>query len=127
MSTETTSPVCSAKGCKAPATWVLAVLTERRGGLQRPSVVPFGVLVVVALQLALLPATNVVSRRYEAEADWIALEATRDPAAAVSLFRKFTTTALDEPGSPTWAELVLSTHPEPVDRVAMARAWAALR
>ena len=24
MSTETTSPVCSAKGCKAPATWVLA-------------------------------------------------------------------------------------------------------
>ena len=24
MSTETTSPVCSAKGCKAPAIWVLA-------------------------------------------------------------------------------------------------------
>ena len=24
MSTETTSPVCSAKGCRAPATWVLA-------------------------------------------------------------------------------------------------------
>jgi len=24
VSTETTSPVCSAKGCKAPATWVLA-------------------------------------------------------------------------------------------------------
>lgn len=110
-----------------PSAWLLAVLTDRRGGLHRPTVVPFAVLVVVALQLALLPATNAVSRRYEAEADWIALDATRDPAAAGSLFRKFTTTALDQPESPAWVELFLSTHPELVDRVAMARAWAALR
>ncbi len=110
-----------------PSAWLLAVLTDRRGGLDRPTVVPFAVLVVVALQLALLPATNVVSRRYEAEADWIALEASRDPQAAVSLFRKFTTTALDQPDSPAWVELALSTHPDLVDRVAMARAWAALR
>jgi STE24 endopeptidase len=110
-----------------PSAWLLAVLTDRRGGLERPAVVPFAVLVVVALQLALLPATNVVSRRYEAEADWIALSATRDPDAAASLFRKFTTTALDQPDSPAWVELALSTHPELVDRVAMARAWAALR
>jgi STE24 endopeptidase len=110
-----------------PCAWVLAVATERRGGLQRPSVVPFAVLVVVALQLALLPATNVVSRRYEAEADWISLEATRDPAASASLFRKFATEALDEPEEPAWVHAVLATHPDLVDRVAMAREWAALR
>ena len=80
-----------------PCAWLLALLTDRRGGLHRPAVVPFAVLVVVALQLALLPATNLVSRRYEAEADWLALETARDPRAAASLFRKFTTTALDEP------------------------------
>ena len=84
-------------------------------------------LLVVALQLALLPATNVVSRRYESEADWLALEAARDPRAAESLFRKFATTALDEPDSPEWWKVGFATHPEPVDRVAMARAWAALR
>jgi STE24 endopeptidase len=110
-----------------PAAWLLAVLTDRRGGLQRPSVVPFAVLVVTAVQLALLPATNLVSRRYEAEADWMSLQATRDPAASESLFRKFATEALDEPEEPAWAHAVLATHPALVDRVAMARAWAALR
>jgi STE24 endopeptidase len=110
-----------------PCAWLLALLTERRGGLDRPAVVPFAVLVVVALQLALLPVTNLVSRRYEAEADWIALETTRDPAAAASLFRKFSTTALDEPDPPAWVYAVLSTHPSLSQRVAMARAWAVTR
>jgi STE24 endopeptidase len=110
-----------------PAAWLLVELTERRGGLARPEVVPFAVLVVVALQLALLPAANVVSRRYEAEADWIALQTTRDPDAAESLFRKFSTTALDQPEPPAWVYYGLSTHPMLAERVAMARAWAALR
>ena len=110
-----------------PSAWLLAALTDRRGGLQRPSVVPFAVLVVTAVQLAFLPATNVVSRRYEAEADWMSLQATRDPAASESLFRKFATEALDEPEEPAWAYVMLATHPALVDRVAMARAWAALR
>jgi STE24 endopeptidase len=110
-----------------PSAWLLAFLTERRGGLQRPAVVPYAVLVVVALQLALLPATNVISRRYEAEADWLSLEATRDPRASESLFRKFATEALDQPDDPAWVDVVLATHPDLVHRVAMARAWAALR
>ena len=110
-----------------PAAWLLAFLADRRGGLHQPSVVPFAVLVVVAIQLALLPATNAVSRRYEAEADWVALETARDPRAAESLFRKLSTTALDEPEAPRWAQLLRGTHPELVDRVAMARAWSALR
>jgi len=110
-----------------PSAWLLAYVTDRRGGLDRPSVVPYAVLFVVAIQLALLPATNVVSRRYEAEADWISLEATRDPAATASLFRKFAVEALDPPREPAWVHVMLATHPDLADRVAMARAWAALR
>jgi STE24 endopeptidase len=110
-----------------PCAWVLAFLADRRGGLHQPAVVPFAVLVVVALQLVLLPATNAVSRRYEGEADWVALQNTRDPRAAESLFRKLSVTALDEPDAPRWVQVWLGTHPELVDRVGMARAWAALR
>jgi STE24 endopeptidase len=110
-----------------PSAWLLAFLTDRRGGLDRPAVVPFAVLVVVAVQFVVLPATNLVSRRYEAEADWMSLEATRDPAATTSLFRKFSAEALDQPEDPTWVRVMLSTHPDLADRVAMARAWAALR
>ena len=110
-----------------PSAWLLAFLADRRGGLHRPAVVPFAILVVVVLQLALAPLANVVSRHYEAEADWLALEATGDPDAAVSLYRKFATTALDQPEDPAWVEVWLATHPELVDRVALARAWAAIR
>ena len=110
-----------------PSAWLLAYVTDRRGGLDRPSVVPYAVLVVVAIQLVLLPVTNVVSRRYESEADWMSLEATRDPAATASLFRKFAVEALDQPREPSWAHVMLATHPDLTDRVAMARAWAALR
>jgi STE24 endopeptidase len=108
-----------------PSAWFLAVLTDRRGGIDRPSVVPFAVLVVVAIQLALQPAANIVSRRYEAEADWVGLRATRDPQAAASLFRKLSTTALDQPEPPFWVRALLSTHPSLADRVAMAEAWRA--
>ena len=110
-----------------PSAWLLAYVTDRRGGLDRPSVVPYAVLVVVAIQLVLLPVTNMVSRRYESEADWMSLEATRDPAATASLFRKFAVEALDQPREPSWAHVMLATHPDLTDRVAMARAWAALR
>jgi Zn-dependent protease with chaperone function len=108
-----------------PSAWLLAYLTDRRGGLDRPSVVPFAVFVVVVIQLALQPLANVVSRRYEAEADWTALRTTRDPQAAESLFRKFSTTSLDQPDPPDWVYLLLSTHPSLADRVAMAEDWQA--
>ena len=108
-----------------PSAWLLAYLTDRRGGLDRPSVVPFAVFVVVVIQLALQPVANVVSRRYEAEADWTALRTTRDPQAAESLFRKLSTSSLDQPDPQDWVYVLLSTHPSLADRVAMAEAWQA--
>jgi STE24 endopeptidase len=73
----------------------------------------------------LTPLGNVVSRRYEAEADWSALRATHDPAAAIELFRKFTAYDLVQPEPPGWSYVMLDNHPTVVQRIAMARAWRA--
>jgi STE24 endopeptidase len=109
-----------------PIAWVVARTTAFRGGVGRAAAVPVAALALVAVELALLPLVNVVSRRYEAEADWLALEATRDPDAASSLLRRLSVTGLSQPDPPAWSRAVFSTHPSLVDRIAMARAWAVM-
>lgn len=108
-----------------PCVWVLAEATRRLGGIGEPAAVPLAALVVVAIQLALLPFVNAVSRRYEAEADWVALEATRDPAAARGVFRKFSEESLAQPDPPAWSRPLLGSHPTLLERIAMADAWEA--
>ena len=106
-----------------PIAFALAQITRRRGGLGDPGVLPFGVLVLLLLNLALTPAVNVISRRYEAEADWSALRAARDPDAQRTLFEKFSKTSLEQPDPPAWAYLFLENHPTLMQRIAMAEAW----
>jgi STE24 endopeptidase len=99
--------------------------TRGLGGMGEPRAVPLALLVAAVWALVTTPAQNVVSRRAEAEADWKALQTTRDPAAARGLFREFAVTSLGDPSPPTWAYLLLETHPTLAQRVAMADAWAA--
>lgn len=106
-----------------PGTLVIALATRRRGTLRDPRAVPLALFVFVALQLAAQPLLGVISRRMEAEADWVALETTEDPQAAEALFRHFTTLAFADPDPPAWATLLLGTHPSPLERIAMADAW----
>jgi STE24 endopeptidase len=106
-----------------PIVFLVAAATRRRGGLADPAAVPLAVLVLVAVELALLPFANVVSRRYEAEADWVALETTRDPASGRGLFERFATANLADPSPPTWSYVLLGTHPSLDQRIEMARAW----
>ena len=108
-----------------PGAYVIAAVTRRRGGMADPGALPLGLLVLVVLQLVSLPGTNVVSRRYEAEADWLALEATRRPRAAAQLFERFSHTSLGQPNPPRWSYVLFDTHPTLMDRIAMARAWQA--
>jgi Zn-dependent protease with chaperone function len=61
----------------------------------------------------------------EAEADWKALQVTRDPRDFQRLMVGFQTTSLDDPSPPTWAYVLLTDHPTLEQRVGMARAWAA--
>ncbi|MBA2474898.1 MAG: M48 family metalloprotease [Actinobacteria bacterium] len=106
-----------------PGVFLVAAVSRRRGGIDDPGNVPAVVLTVVLCLLAAAPGANVVSRRYEAEADWIALETTRDPGALEGLLRRFSTTGLTDPSPPGWASALLGTHPSTVDRIALARAW----
>lgn len=109
-----------------PAALTVAVVTRRRG-LADPSVVPVALFVVVILFLLASPLQSATSRRYEAEADWAALEATRDPRALETLHRRFTDEGLADPDPPRWFAFMFGSHPSGLDRVAMARAWRRLR
>jgi len=106
-----------------PAFLVVELATRRRGGLQRPELVPYALLVLALIGLVITPLGNAVSRRYEAEADWSALRATHDPGSAESLFRKFTRYDLVQPDPPLWSYLMLDNHPTVVQRIALARAY----
>jgi STE24 endopeptidase len=108
-----------------PAFFVVELVTRRRGGLERPENVPYALLVLAVIGLVITPFGNAVSRRYEEEADWSALRATRDPAAATGLFRKFTRYDLVQPSPPGWSFVMIDNHPTVVQRIAMARAWQA--
>ena len=107
-----------------PGALVLMLVTRRRGGMGEPGAVPLALLAAAVFQLAVAPLQNLVSRGSEAEADWKALSTTRDPAAAKALFRSFARSSLGDPSPPTWAYVLLQTHPTLAQRVAMAEAWA---
>ena len=50
--------------------------------MANPEAVPLSLLVIVVLDLVSLPVYNAISRHMEQEADWVALETTRDPESA---------------------------------------------
>jgi STE24 endopeptidase len=106
-----------------PTLWLVALATRRRGGLGDPANLAFAILVLTVLGLVTAPLQNAVSRRYEAEADWRALNATRDPASARRLFRSFERTSLEQPSPTLWDYLWLENHPTLMQRIAMAERW----
>ena len=114
-----------AKGLAWFALFVAAgtFLISRLVRIEQQGTVPRALLLAFVLQLALLPLTNAISRRYETEADWGALQATRDPAAARELMRGFAVTSLQEPNPPGWSYVLLDDHPTLAQRVGLAEAW----
>ena len=92
-----------------------------------PASLPLALLALVVLNLITAPVQNVVSRRYEAEADWSALKATHDPAGGRRLFVDFEHTSLAQPSPPTWAYLWLENHPTLSQRLAMIEDYARRR
>jgi STE24 endopeptidase len=106
-----------------PGTALIALATRRRGGLARPEAVPVALLVLVVLELVTLPFFTLVSRRYEAEADWSSLQATHEPAATRQAFERLAGTNLSDPDPPTWAYLLYAQTPTLAQRIAMTEAW----
>jgi STE24 endopeptidase len=109
-----------------PIFGLVAYVTGRRGGLRRPENVPLALFTLALTGVAITPLANAVSRRYEAEADWMAVQATRDPGAGRALFRGFVRTDLQNPDPPGWVELLLEDHPSALDRVEQVEAWRRL-
>jgi Zn-dependent protease with chaperone function len=108
-----------------PLALAVAELTRRRGGMGEPGNVPLAALVLVILSFGLAPIDNAITRRYEAEADWIALQATRDPDAEEELFVDFVTSDLEDPTPSWWDKQFFGSHPSVAERIAMAQAWEA--
>jgi Zn-dependent protease with chaperone function len=108
-----------------PEAFLVAYFVRRRGGIARPESIPLALLVVVVFTLVAIPLQNVVTRHYEAEADWMSLKTTRDPAAFAAAMRHFGRRDLADPDPPTWAYIVFENHPTLMQRIAMAAAWRA--
>jgi len=107
-----------------PIAWFVTIAARRRGGIANPASIPFVLLALTVVGFVATPLENVVSRRYEAEADWSALQATKDPASARKLFVGFQRASLIEPDPSTLEYVWLETHPTIAQRIAMAEAWA---
>jgi len=107
-----------------PGAFAVAWATRRGGGLRRPETIPLALLVLVVLTTAATPLQAAITRHLEQEADWMALQSTRDPAAGQQLFRSFARTSHADPDPPTWAYLWFEDHPTLMQRIGMVRAWA---
>jgi STE24 endopeptidase len=107
-----------------PGTFLLALLTRRRGGMGVPEAIPHAVFFLVVLQLLQLPLQNVITRHQEAEADWSALRATHDPVAGRRLFTLFASETLGDPDPPWWDYVLLESHPTLLQRIEMTRLYA---
>ena len=106
-----------------PIAFLIALATRGRGGLYAPRAVPLALLVFVVLQLISSPLQNAVSSRMEAEADWTALNATRDPSASIALFQRLARTSLADPDPPGWWQALTGNHPTIMRRIEMTKAW----
>ena len=108
-----------------PTGILVSLAVVRRGGMGVPEAIPLALLVFTVVGIFTTPIQAASTRQYEREADWAALEATRDPEGVEALFKRFTTEGMSDPNPPSWFHVWFDSHPSGGERVAMARAWAA--
>lgn len=101
-----------------PSLW----LVGRAARPDRADLLPRAVLAAGLVALVALPFANAVSRHYEREADWIALQGTRDPDAAANLYRDLAITNGLQPDPPRWAYVLFADHPSTKQRLELASA-----
>jgi STE24 endopeptidase len=106
-----------------PLAFAIAVVSRRRGGMYEPGAVPLAILVLTLLGILTTPLQNAFVRRYETEADWIALNATKDPAAQRATMKLLAVTAKSRPDPPELEHLFEDGHPTILERIALTKAW----
>jgi STE24 endopeptidase len=104
-----------------PGFWLVGRATRP----DRADLLPRVALAAAVVALLALPCANAISRRYEREADWIALERTRDPDAAANLFRDLAISNALQPNPPRWAYVLFADHPSTKQRLELAQNFSA--
>jgi STE24 endopeptidase len=96
-------------------------LAERRG-VEFGTPASAAMILAVAMLCVLVsqPAANAFSRAIEARADAFALAVTEQPNVAISLERRLTIQNLARPEPPRALQVLLGTHPTPMQRIGMA-------
>jgi STE24 endopeptidase len=102
-----------------PGFWLVGRVTRP----DRADLLPRAAFAAAVLALLALPFANAISRRYEREADWIALERTRDPDAAANLFRDLAISNALQPDPPLWAYILFADHPSTTQRIELAKSF----
>ena len=102
-------------------------LLARFAPLHASEDIPRALLIAFVLLLVATPIANAISRRYEAEADWIGLETTREPEGAKRFFADLAEAGVRDPSPPRWWTLVFGTHPTLAERAGMADASGRFR
>ena len=100
-----------------PGFWLVGRATRP----DRADLLPRAALATAAVAFIALPFANAISRRYEREADWIALERTRDSDAAANLFRDLAISNALQPDPPRWAYVLFADHPSTMQRIELAK------
>ena len=115
-------------GIAAPAGMHLVQrITEWIAGEQEepaPAILPALVLAMGAVSFAAGLAGNTLSRRVEQRADAFALNLTEDPQSFIELEKRLAIKALADPQPPRLMQKLFGTHPDAVERIGYAVAYA---
>ena len=88
-----------------------------------PRTLPEALLLLLALELAALPAGAWLSRRYERAADRCSLDLTEEPDAFARAHTGLARRNLSDLEPPRLVYALLFSHPTPPERLAIGRAW----
>ena len=111
-------------GAAAGVAILWAVLGTRVG---QPRTLPEASLLLLGLELGALPAGAWLSRRWERAADRCSLDLTEDPAAFARAHLGLARRNLSDLEPPRVVYALLFSHPTPPERLAVGRAWRAVR
>jgi STE24 endopeptidase len=107
-------------GAAAAVAVLWAVLGTR---VAEPQTLPEALLLLLALELAALPAGSWLSRRWERAADRSSLDLTEDAEAFARAHAGLARRNLSDLEPPRLVYLFLFSHPTPPERLALGRAW----
>lgn len=100
-----------------------AIREPRLAGPGDPAGLPLLWLAVSVLLFLSSPIEGAISRRMEAQADWIALELSRDPDTFEAVTRRLARANLSPVEPPDWIVRWFYTHPPVLERLGMAEYW----